>query len=269
MNTNEKFYSDRFDNIISQTNQSPKLEPMKEAIRIKFNSNIKSSFFGVPKNSSKYVELLSEYNKEVSKEIHYLEVQFIDYKRSLNTIIDEKYKRTQDYFNKLTEEQKKKLLIYKNNITLYRGYTSEGISYESGASEQIYEIMHKLCVDEQEVELPISDILTSFTTNKKAAWYFAGGVAELDGFIIEVEVPLSWIFDSYLTNDNLNQELEYQGEEITYEKDEDIEEYSDEYEMITDTEDDVLVIIKSPIIVNLNNVQYIRLRDETLIDYID
>lgn len=269
MNVNEKFYSDRFDNIISQTNQSPELELIKEVIRKKFNLDIRPSFFGVPVDSSKYVELLSDYNREVSKEIHYLEVMFANYKESLNRIVDERYKRTQDYFENLNKEQKKKLFIEENNITLYRGYTAEGIASESGASDKIYEIMHKLYVDEQEVELPVSDILTSFTTNRKAAWYFAGGVAEIDGFVIEVDIPLSWIFDSYLTNDNLNQEFEYQGEEIVCEEGEDEYEYCDEYETITDTEDDVFVIMKSPIMVSLDNIRYIRLRDETLIDYVD
>ncbi len=269
MNTNEKFYSNGFDNIISQTNQSPELEPIKEAIRRKFNLDIKPSFFGVPKDSPKYVELLSEYNREVSKEIRYLEVLFINYRESLNNIVNERYIRTQDYFKNLNKEQKKKLSIYEDNITLYRGYTAEGIASESGASEYIYEIMHKLYVDEKEVELPVSDVLTSFTTNRKSAWYFAGGAAEIDGFVIEVDVPLSWIFDSYLTNDNLNQEFEYQGEEIISEDNEDVDEFWDEYETISDTEDDVFVIMKSPIIVSLDNIQYIRLKDETLIDYID
>ena len=77
MNTNEKFYSNRFDDIISQINQSPKLELIKDVIRRKFNLDIKSSFFSVPVDSAKYVELFSEYNKEVSKETLHLEVMFL------------------------------------------------------------------------------------------------------------------------------------------------------------------------------------------------
>lgn len=264
-----KFYSNRFDNIISSLNQSPKLEPIKEAIRRKFNLNIKPSFFGLPKDSSKYTELLSEYNKEVVKEKNYL-MHFFgnDYEKVLDKIVDEKYKRTQDYFEKLGKEQKKRLFIDDGYITLYRGYTSEGIASVSGASKQIYDIIDKLSIGEK-VEIFPSDVLTSFTTNSNAAWYFAGGVAELDGFVIKIKIPLSWVFESYLTNDNLNQEFEYQGEEITYdESDEEIEEYLDEYETITDTENDVLVLLKFPIIIDLDNIIYMRIKNETLIEYI-
>ncbi len=95
-----KFYSNGFDNTISTTNQSPKLEPIKEAIKRKFNLNIKPSFFGVPKDSSKYAELLYEYNKEVTKERNYLKRLFgNDYEKILDKIVDEKYKRTQDYWS--------------------------------------------------------------------------------------------------------------------------------------------------------------------------
>lgn len=114
----------RFDNIISNTNQSPKLEPMKDAIRKTFNLDIKSSFFGVPKDSSKYTELIYEYDKEATKERKYLNHLFgNDYEKILDRIVDEKHKKGESIINyNLPPKELNKEIKKVSELRKYRKY---------------------------------------------------------------------------------------------------------------------------------------------------